>query len=164
MEEQRRQTGTHELLNAEIGHEIAPVEMVITAEMAERHAWANDDYNPWYLEDSPFGRRIVSPTFLSYDTDIMLWNHFVLPEGYGVWAKQEFQFIHPLRVGKKIRITGRLIDKVSKRGRDHLSFEFLVVDEDGLEIVRMKMGQAFPLVARSEKTSHEGVQDEPKAG
>jgi len=30
MEEQRRQTGTQDLLKAEIGHEMKPVEMVIT--------------------------------------------------------------------------------------------------------------------------------------
>ena len=151
MEEQRRQTGTHDLLQAEIGHEIAPIDMIITEEMAERHAWANDDYNPWYLEDSPFDGRIISPTFLAYDADIMLWNYFALPEGYGVWAKQEFEFINALRVGKRIRIKGRIVDKTYKRGRDHITFEFLVIDEDGREIVRMKMTHAFPLIPRSEK-------------
>ena len=151
MEEQRRQTGTHDLLQAEIGHEIAPIDMIITEEMAERHAWANDDYNPWYLEDSPFGGRIISPTFLAYDIDIMLWNYFALPEGYGVWAKQEFEFVNALKLGKQIKITGRIVDKTYKRGRDHITFEFLVIDEDGREIVRMKMTHAFPLIPRNEK-------------
>jgi acyl dehydratase len=154
MEEQRRHAGTHDLLKAEIGHEIEPVEMIITKEMVERHAWANDDYNPWYMDDSPFGGPIAPPNFLSYDTDIMIWNHFVLPEGYGIWAKQEFEYINPLKVGMKIRITGRLVDKISKRGRDHISFEFLVVAEDGLEIVRMRSTHAFPLVAREEDGSN----------
>jgi acyl dehydratase len=153
MEEQRRQTGTQNLLKAEIGHEMEPVEMVITEEMAERHAWANEDYNPWYLEDSPFGGRIISPTFLAYDTDIMLWNYFALPKGYGLWAKQEFEFINALKVGKRIRITGRISDKIHKRGRDHITFEFRVIDEDGQEIVRMRMSQAFPLLPDSEKGS-----------
>jgi hypothetical protein len=153
MEENRRMTGTKDLLNAEIGHEMEPVEMIITEEMAERHAWANEDYNPWYLEDSPFGGPIISPTFLAYDTDIMLWNYFALPPGYGLWAKQEFEFINALKVGKRIRITGRITDKIHKRGRDHITFEFLVADEDGREIVRMRMAQAFPLLPVGEKES-----------
>ena len=151
MEPEMRFAGTHDLLCAEIGHEITPVEMVITEEMVERHAWANDDYNPWYIKDSPFGGCIASPTFLSYDTDIMIWNHFVLPEGKGIWAKQKFEFIRPLKVGNKIKITGKIVDKVAKRGRDHISFEFSVTEEDGTEVVRMLTVHAFPLIARSEK-------------
>jgi len=150
MEPEMRFAGTHELLSAEIGHEITPLEMVITEEMVERHAWANDDYNPWYLKDSPFGGRIAPPTFLSYDTDIMIWNHFALPEGKGIWAKQKFEFMRPLKVGNKIKITGKIIDKVTKRGRDHISFEFSVAEEDGTEVVRMLTVHAFPLIARSE--------------
>ena len=150
MADQVRFTGTHDLLKAEIGQEITPVEMVITEELVERNAWANDDYNPWYMEDSPFGGRIASPTLLAYESDIMIWNHFLLPEGGGIWAKQEFDFVNPLKVGKQVKITGRLADKQSKKGRDHLLFEFLVVDEDSQEIVRMRSTHAFPLVAREQ--------------
>ena len=150
MADQVRFTGTHDLLEAEIGHEITPVEMVITEELVDRNAWASDDYNPWYMEDSPFGGRIASPTLLAYESDIMIWNHFLLPEGGGIWAKQEFDFVNPLKVGKQVKITGRLADKQSKKGRDHLLFEFLVVDEDNLEIVRMRSTHAFPLVAREQ--------------
>jgi hydroxyacyl-ACP dehydratase HTD2-like protein with hotdog domain len=81
----------------------------------------------------------------------MIWNHFILPEGKGIWAKQEFEFIRPLRVGKKIKITGKITDKTHKRGRDHISFEFLVAEEDGTEVMRMRTVHAFPLIVRSEK-------------
>ena len=84
MVDQIRFRGTRDLLKAEIGHEINPVEMVITEELVERNAWANDDYNPWYMEDSPFDGRIASPTLLATETDIMIWNYFVLPEGGGI--------------------------------------------------------------------------------
>jgi len=148
--------GTHDLPKAEIGHVIKPVEMVITEELVERNAWANDDYNPWYMEDSPFKGRIASPTLLATETDFTIWNHFVLPEGGAVWAKQEFDFINPLKVGKKVRITGQLVDKHSKKGRDHVVFEFLVVDEEGLEIIRTRSTFAFPLVARTEDKRNKG--------
>lgn len=151
MEPKLRFNGTHDLLGAEIGHEITPVDMVIDEDMVERHAFANDDYNPWYMKDSPFGGRVSPPTFLSYDTDIMIWNHFILPEGKGIWAKQEFDFVKPLKVGEKIRITGKITDKVHKRGRDHITFEFLVSDSKGTELVRMRTVHAFPLIVTSDK-------------
>jgi len=156
VEKASRFVGAKDLLKAEIGHEIKPVDMTITEELVERNAWANDDYNPWYMRDSPFGGRIASPTLLAYETDIMIWNHFALPEGGGIWAKQAFEFLNPLKVGSKVKITGHLVDRQRKKGRDHITFEFLVADEKGLEIVRMKSAHAFPLVARAEDRRREG--------
>jgi acyl dehydratase len=141
--------GKYDLLNAEIGHEIPPTEMIITEEMVERYTWANDDYNPWYLKDSPFDGTIAPPTFLAYETDIMFINHFILPEGKGIWAKQEFEFIKPLKIGKKIKISGKITDKIYKRGRDHISFEYIVAEDDGTEVVCMRTVLAFPLIARN---------------
>ena len=63
--------GTHDLFKVKIGDELGTREFVVTEEMVERNAWANDNYNPWYMEDSPFSGRIVSPTFLSsYDAKV----------------------------------------------------------------------------------------------
>lgn len=142
--------GRPSFLEAEVGQEIEPIEIAITEELVERNAWANDDYNPWYMEDSPFGGRIASPTLLALEADIMLNNHFTVPEGSGIMAKQEYEFINPLKVGSKVKMTCRVVDKLSKRGRDHFVYDFLVVDKDGLEIVRIRITLAFPLVARTE--------------
>ena len=142
--------GTRDLFKAEIGDEFEPIEITITEEMVERNAWANDDYNPWYMEDSPFGGRIVSPTFLMQFDPRLFYGYYAYPPGGSLHAGEEFEFIKPLKIGKKIKITGRLVERYVKRGRDYFIAELLVVDEDGVELLRMRRIQAAPVAARPE--------------
>jgi hypothetical protein len=53
-----------------------------------------------------------------------------------VHTRHETQFRNPARLGKKIRISGKLVDKYLKRGREYLVVECRSVDEDGVEICR----------------------------
>ena len=39
-------------------------------------------------------------------------------------------------------MTGKLVDRYKKRGRDYFITEYVVVDEDDLEIVRMRRARA----------------------
>ena len=55
------QVGTHVLRSTRMGGEYEPPEFAVTKEMVQRNAWANHDYNPWFMENSPFGGRIASP-------------------------------------------------------------------------------------------------------
>ncbi len=148
MSEQPR--ATHDLFKAAIGDEFTPLEFIITEEMVDRNAWANDDYNPWYMEDSPFGGRIASPTFLAHQYLELFHGHYYDPPGGGLYPRQEFEFINPIRIGKKIRVTGRLIDRYPKKGREYFVSEILATDEDGTEIVRMHGTMAYPAKLESE--------------
>ncbi len=143
-----RQFGSHEFEfdKIKVGEEFEPLEFIVTKEMVERNAWANDDYNPWYMEDSPFGGRIASPTFLGMQALEQFFRHFAYPPGGAVHAKQEYEFINPIKVGKKYKMTGRIEDKYTRKGRDYVVSEHLVVDEDGVEIVRMKVVGGTPVV------------------
>jgi len=141
---------TQFLLDARVGDEFEPREITITQEMVDRNAWANDDYNPWYIEDSPFGGPIASPTFLAHQYLELFHGHYYDPPGGGYWTRHEFEFINPLKIGKKLRVTGRLIDRYPKKGRDHFVSEIIVTDEDGNEIVRMRGSIAHPAKARPE--------------
>ncbi len=142
----RRTVGKRELLKAEIGDEFGPFETRITEEMVERSTWANDDYNPWYLEDSPFGGRIASPMFLSRHLENIFWGHYTWPSGGALHTSQDFDFISPLKIGKKINITGKLVDTYHRNGRDSFVSEYLAVDEDGTAIVRLRRTETTPVV------------------
>lgn len=147
MDETERFTGgSHELSEAKIGDEFELFEITVTEEMVERSIWANDDYNPWYLKESPFGGRIASPMFLSRNLENIFWEHYTFPSGGSFHTNQGFNFISPLKIGKKIRITGKLVDMYHKRERDSYVSEYLAVDEDGTEIVRMKRTETTPMV------------------
>ena len=144
------QQGTHDLLKAEIGDEFEPVEFTITEEMADRVAWANDNYHPWYMEDSPFGGRIASPILLINYAGTQFSSYYYRPPGGGLHTRQEFEFINPLKIGKKIKMSGKLAGRYSRRGRDYFVTEHLAVDEDGLEIVLQRRTTGSPAVARRE--------------
>jgi hypothetical protein len=55
-----------------------------------------------------------------------------------VHARQETEFINPLPLGKPARITTKIVDKYVKRGKGYIVIESLIVDEDGVEIMRTR--------------------------
>lgn len=48
-----------------------------------------------------------------------------------IWAKSEHEFIKPMKIGSKIFIRGKIVDKYVKRGRNYVVSEFETVDEAG---------------------------------
>jgi acyl dehydratase len=133
-----------------VGDEIGSIEFTITAEMAERTAWANDDYNPWYMQDSPFGGRIASPmAALAFDGSLF-YDYYAYPIGGSLFAKQEFEFIAPLKLGERYRMTGTLIETYRRRGRSYFRMGLTVVDGAGAEVLRMVKTVATPVKAEPE--------------
>jgi acyl dehydratase len=113
--------------------------------MAERAAWANDDYNPWYLVDSPFGGRIASPTApLAFDGG-MFYDYYKYPEGGSLFAKQEFEFIKPVHIGETYTLTGTLLDSYPRKGRTFYKMGVSIRDKDGVEVMRMAKTVATPV-------------------
>jgi hypothetical protein len=55
-----------------------------------------------------------------------------------IWAKSEHEFLKPFRMGTKIRIRGRIVDKFIKRGRFYKVAEFETLDENGEVIMRSR--------------------------
>ncbi|MBW2411755.1 MAG: hypothetical protein JRF72_18320 [Deltaproteobacteria bacterium] len=55
-----------------------------------------------------------------------------------VHARQETEFINPLPLGKPAIITTKIADKYVKRDKGYIVIESLIVDEDGVEIMRIR--------------------------
>ncbi len=53
--------GTVDLKYTQIGENIGTMEFTVTPEWVDRYAFAADDYNPWYTENSLWGGRIATP-------------------------------------------------------------------------------------------------------
>jgi acyl dehydratase len=137
--------GTHELASARVGDELGSLEFEITEEMVERNAWANDDYNPWYMEGSPFGGRIVSPTFLASFDAQLFYGFYAYPPGGSLFAKQEFEYIEPIRVGTRYVLTGTLVEIYKRKGRTFYKAGMSVTDGIGKEVMRMAKTVAAPV-------------------
>ena len=118
----------------QVGESLGQKEVLITDEMIRSCAGAIESTHPWYLQDSPFGGRIAPPTIFDNDTLNMLDENY---ERFGsLHAKQSWEFKNPARLGKKVTVSVKLVDKYIKRERGWIVMELLAVDEDGLEICR----------------------------
>jgi acyl dehydratase len=140
-------TGTHDLFAAQVGDDLGSLEFTISEEMVERNAWANDDYNPWYMDESPFGGRIASPVLLASFDARLFYGYYAYPAGGSLFAKQEFEYLAPIKIGKPYRITGKLAEIYQRRGRTFFKVAMSVTDEAGAEVMRMSKTVAAPVNA-----------------
>jgi acyl dehydratase len=116
-----------------IGEEYAD-EYLLTPELARDYAAGVEDANPWYLEHSPFGGPVANP-ILIVAQHTRLFKTKYLTAGH-VHTRHQTEFLNPARLGKVIKVTGTLVEKYLKRGREYLVVECRSVDEDGIEICR----------------------------
>jgi hypothetical protein len=56
----------------------------------------------------------------------------------GIWAKSEHEFLKPIKVGSKVFIHGKIIDKFVKRGRNYVVAEYETRDEAGEVLMRSR--------------------------
>lgn len=112
----------------EVGEEFMSDDFLIKPEDVDTFAFAVDDHNPWYFKDSPFGGPIVHPTLNGNQALLMRHSKYIVPAG--LHAKMQFEFLEPMRVGMRVRSSGRVLDKYEKRGRHYMVTQFETRDED----------------------------------
>ena len=96
-----------------IGEVLGQKEVRITDEMIRTCAAAIESTHPWYFEDSPYGGRIAPPTIFDNDTLRMLDEQYAR---FGsVHAKQAWEFKQPVRLGTRVTLTVRVVDKYIRR-------------------------------------------------
>ena len=123
-----------------IGEEFEPYEFHVTTEFNQQYLEAVQDYHPRYLEETGSGSPIVHPALLIAQSNITRSPSFYLPPGMAtVHAKEEVEYLNPGRVGKTFTIYWKVVDTYEKRGRPCQVKETLIVDEDGIEILRRKI-------------------------
>ncbi len=127
-----------------VGEEFMSDDFLIKPEDVETFAFAVDDHDPWYFEDSPLGGKITHPVLMGNQALFMRHGKYIVPAG--LHAKMQYEFIEPLRVGMRVRSRGKLIDKYEKRGRHYMVTEFTTCDEEsGKVLVRGQFTQMlFP--------------------
>lgn len=128
----------------EVGDEFEPLEFVVTPELNQQYLYAEEDYHPRYIEGGEAGPPLVHPGLLLNMSSNTRSPSFHLPPGWAeIQAKEESEYLNPARVGKRLRVTWKVVDAYEKRGRPWHVLDILVVDEDGVEILRRKMTNTF---------------------
>lgn len=137
-----------------VGDEFKSDDFLIKPEDLETYAFAVDDRNPWYFEDSPFGGPIVHPTMLGNQALLLRHSKYVVPAG--LHAKMQFEFLEPLRVGMRVRSYGKILEKYEKRERHYMVTQFETREEaSGKVLVRGQFTQMiFPKSGVHRETTH----------
>lgn len=119
--------------------EFEPYTFQVTPEFNEQYLYALQDYHPRYLEERNSGTPWVHSGLLLNQSNVTRSPSFGLKAGMaGVHAKEEVEFLHPGKVGKKFKVTWRVIEEYQKRDKLYTVIETVVVDEDGIEILRRR--------------------------
>ncbi|MFC2015075.1 MaoC family dehydratase [Chloroflexota bacterium] len=120
-----------------------PLEYLISSELNQQFLYAEEDFNPFYIEEFSNGSPIVHPALIlnwSNDTRSPSYKAPSLQSGQSMWAtihtRDETFFCNPASVGKKLKVTWNTIGSYEKRGRPYFIKETLVVDEDEVEIIK----------------------------
>jgi len=128
----------------EVGYEYAPLEFVVTPELNQQYLYSEEDFDRRYLEETEAGPPMVHPALLLNMSNNTRSPSFYLPPGVGGFhSRDETFFYHPARVGKKFKVTWKVVDEYEKRGRPYKVFEAKIVDQDGVEIMKRLIHATF---------------------
>ena len=140
----------------EVGEEFEPLEFIVTPELNQQFLYGEEDFHPRYIEESESRLPFIHPGLLLNMSNNTRSPSFYLPSGWAeIHAVEETEYLNPASVGKKIRITWKMVEAYQKRGRPWHVLDILIVDEDGLEIMRRKMTNTY--TAKELTNPKEGV-------
>lgn len=132
----------HEL---EPGDACAPLDFVVTPEMNEQFLYAQENFDPCYVDAEGNGKAEVHPTLLLQMSANTKSPSFKLAPNTGsILAEASTEFLNPALIGKNLRITWQVTDSYEKRGRRYYIMEASMVDEDDRPILRRQLHLTFP--------------------
>ncbi len=116
-----------------IGMEMGPLEIVLdnnkVKERAELVQWETQEQ----LEKLGFTPPGIT---IRYHAEMKF---AALPDlRASIWAKSEHEFLKPMKVGSKVYIRGKVIEKYVKRDRNYVVANYETVDEDGEVLIRSR--------------------------
>lgn len=125
-----------EFENLEIPEDLGTVHEVVDDHKIKRYAFTQDEYGPWYFEDSPFGGRIGQATLLCNDLVQMFTNVYAASKVVGFHTEEQMWFDNPVRLDEVVTLKGTYNDSYVRRGEGYVVMDAQATGEDGRSIVR----------------------------
>lgn len=126
------------------GDEHEPLELVITPEYNQQVLFSLEDFSPQYIEKDGELPPIVHPVLLLHISARTRSPSFLLaPDMGSIFARDNAHFLNPARVGKRLRVTWKILDAYEKRGLNYQAMGINIHDEDGVHILRREMHSTF---------------------
>jgi len=116
---------------------LEPIEFLVTPELNQQYLFAEEDFHPRYIEETEIGPPIVHPGLLLNMSNPTRSPSFASDIGpVGIHSRDEAFFLHPARVGKRVRVTWKQGEPYVKRDHYYKVFQTHVVEEGGLMIMK----------------------------
>ena len=125
-----------EFENLEIPEQLGTVKVRIDDHKIKRYAFTQDEYGPWYFEDSPFGGRIGQATLLGNDLVQLFTTVYAASRVVGYHTEEQMWFDSPAKLGEVITLSGAYTESYVRRGEGYVVMEAKATGEDGRSIVR----------------------------
>lgn len=128
----------------EVGDELEPFEVLVTPELNQQYLYAEEDFEPRYWRSQGDRSPLVHPALLLHVSNNTFSPSFRLPRGIvNLQTAEETIFMNSCRVGARLRVTWRVVDRFERRGRIYNTRLARVVDQDGTEILRRTLTGTF---------------------
>jgi acyl dehydratase len=129
--------------NVEVGERFGPIEIVIDDHRIKSHAYAVNDYHPWYFADSPFGGRIGHATLLTNSLLAIYVLGYNRDNVAGLHAREELELFGPIKLGQRIVLEGTFSEKFVRRDKSYTVLTGEARDTNGKVLVRNKGIEVF---------------------
>lgn len=144
----------------EVGADLGEIEWVVSPAEIDKQCRIDEDYDPWFMLDSPFGGRIA-PAQIQYRPP-----RWLLSRKYnirGVFYRWDFDNLAPIKPDVTIKVSGRIAEKWIARGREYVRFEAVGTDPDGIEVFRTSRTHVLDVVTREAPRAGRGLDSGIKA-
>ena len=132
--------------NVQVGEEFTSTQLLITPELIEDYLYAVDNDDPLFAPDPESGEQLAPPTIAGNQVLSLRKEKYVVRGG--LHAKQEFEFLRPIKAGMRVWSKGKIVDKYWRRGKGYVVTEFVTMDENGVELVRGRITHALVKTGR----------------
>jgi acyl dehydratase len=129
--------------NVVIGEEFGPLDIVLSDHAVNSYTYAVDDYNPWYVHDSPFGGKIAPDALVGRALLDLMNLRYDAKHLRALHVREEVELFGPVKVGQRLTLRSRVTDKFLKRGEPRIVFDAQACDEEGKTLIRAKHTELF---------------------
>jgi hypothetical protein len=133
-----------------VGTETGQVDFVVTDEMVDQYLGAVELDDRW-LQGLDGGARVAPLDLVPKMAMRTLFIEYAFANiGPSIRVKQAYKFLKPVKIGTRVRATGRIADKYEKRDKRFVAFEAVFEDEAGTPLIRdnraiMVLGENFKM-------------------
>jgi acyl dehydratase len=136
---------TTELFQAKevyVGRDFGGTDYEISTDAIENYIAATGDDHPWYRAASPLGYP-VAPALVVHSAVFRTFDWY-LPNVFGnLHARQEWEIFSPVRVGETLHSRSVVVERYTKRDREYVVNEVLLMGADGRIVQRSRTHQSF---------------------